>query len=118
MVPLLASLLGLATPFNDVNIYPAINDYMPAPVHGEVEHPHMLRHTLASMALLHFRPAGDIAYLTKWLGHEKISTTYELYAHWSAPEAPSGYAHDYKITTAPIVPKKRKPQVQVNQTCG
>lgn len=36
MVPLLASLLGLAAPFNDVNIYPAIHDYMPAPVRGEV----------------------------------------------------------------------------------
>ena len=55
-------------------------------------HPHMLRHTLASMALMVFTPAWDIVFLAKWLGHRDINTTYKIYGHWLAPEAPSGYA--------------------------
>ncbi len=54
-------------------------------------HPHMLRHTLASMALLHFKPVWDIQFLAKWLGHEDIRTTYKIYGHWIAKEPPSGY---------------------------
>jgi integrase len=54
-------------------------------------HPHMLRHTLASMALLHFKPVWDIQFLAKWLGHEDIRTTYKICGHWIAQEPPSGY---------------------------
>lgn len=63
-------------------------------------HPHMLRHTLASMALLHFKPAWDIAYLAKWLGHKDISITYRTYSHWIAIEAPSSYKPATDIKTA------------------
>jgi integrase len=55
-------------------------------------HPHMLRHTLASTALLHFTPAWDLPFLAKWLGHKDVGTTFRIYSHWLAPEAPSGYA--------------------------
>lgn len=54
-------------------------------------HPHMLRHTFASMALLHWRPAWDIAVLAKWLGHADIGITYRTYCHWIAAAPPSGY---------------------------
>ena len=54
-------------------------------------HPHMLRHTLASLALMHWSPAWDIAFLAKWLGHRDIKITYQIYGHWIAQAPPSGY---------------------------
>lgn len=55
-------------------------------------HPHLLRHTLATMALMHFDPAWDLPYLSKWLGHKDISTTYRIYGHLIIKEPPSGYS--------------------------
>jgi len=57
-------------------------------------HPHMLRHTFATMALLHFAPAWDIARLAKWLGHREIGTTYRIYGHLIAAAPPSGYVFE------------------------
>ncbi len=54
-------------------------------------HPHMLRHTFASMALLYWRPTWPIALLSKWLWHKDINTTYKQYGHWVAVEAPSAW---------------------------
>lgn len=62
-------------------------------------HPHMLRHTLASMALMHFQPHWDIAFLSKWLGHKSLAMTFEIYSHWIAPEAPSGWGLTYEPPT-------------------
>ena len=59
-------------------------------------HPHMLRHTFASMALLHWSPPWPLPTLAKWLGHADINTTYRLYSHWIAAEAPSAWGEDVK----------------------
>ncbi len=57
------------------------------PLNGDKHgHPHMLHHTLASMALLHFKPSWDIQFLAKWLGHCDIRTTFSIYGHWIAKE--------------------------------
>jgi integrase len=60
-------------------------------------HPHMLRHSFASLALMHWRPAWDITVLAKWLGHRDINTTYKIYGHWIAQAPPSGY--DWPVST-------------------
>lgn len=57
-------------------------------------HPHMLRHTFASMALLYWRPQWEIQTLAKWLGHEDINTTFREYSHWIAAEAPSAWGSE------------------------
>lgn len=54
-------------------------------------HPHMLRHTFASMALQSFDPVWDLGFLAKWLGHSDISTTYKLYWHFLPNKPPSGF---------------------------
>ena len=59
---------------------------------GKHGHPHMLRHTFATMALLHFRPAWEIAWLAKWMGHKNVNTTFAIYGHLIAAPPPSGYA--------------------------
>ena len=67
-------------------------------------HPHMLRHSFASMALMHWRPAWPAEILAKWLGHRDINTTFKLYAHWMPTEAPSGYDYRHKSATSPQNP--------------
>lgn len=60
---------------------------------GRHGHPHMLRHTLASLALLHFDPPWTIEFLAKFLGHSSISTTFKVYGHWIAAEPPSSFCY-------------------------
>lgn len=43
-------------------------------------HLHMLRHTFASR-LLSPEIGGDVGTVSKWLGHAKITTTYNIYVH-------------------------------------
>ena len=54
-------------------------------------HPHMLRHTYASLALTKWKPCWDLYRLSKWLGHADVSITARVYAHFIAEEAPSAY---------------------------
>lgn len=65
-------------------------------------HPHMLRHTFASMALMYWKPAWSIEVLAKWGGWSNIMTPYKIYAHWIAAEAPSAWsAEDYETGSSP-----------------
>jgi len=58
----------------------------------------MLRHTLATMALLHFDPPWEISFLAKWLGHTEIAITYKIYGHFIAKAPPSSYTLDASAT--------------------
>ena len=55
-------------------------------------HPHMLRHTLATMAMLHFDPPWDLPYLSKWRGHKANAMAFRIYGHLTVKAPPSGYS--------------------------
>lgn len=60
--------------------------------------PHAVRHTFVSHALFVWRPAWEIAKLSRWIGHADVSTTMRIYAHWIPIEAPSSWLEPPKKT--------------------
>lgn len=54
-------------------------------------HPHKVRHSFATAALLTFDPPWDLPLLSKWLGHQDISVTFKIYGHLVLKQPPSGW---------------------------
>jgi len=71
-------------------------------------HPHMLRHSFATAALLHWK-GWDIARLAKWLGHRDYNTTFRIYGHFIGAEPPSGYETETQKTTQPDTSRVARP---------
>lgn len=85
-----------------------VDDEGKATRHGK---PHMLRHTFATMALLHWQPTWEIARLAKWLGHSDVSTTFRIYGHLIGAEPPSGFGFKIPEKCKQSVSKKKSAAV-------